>query len=84
MTMQMQCFPDPTPILEQAIVWKTQAEKTNIAVEEANHLRAQIALVQTELADLKNQGELGDELRTSWIREFVWDFGCRCHYSSTS
>ncbi|KAL6725461.1 hypothetical protein Aduo_007511 [Ancylostoma duodenale] len=61
----MPCFPDPTPILEQAIVWKTQAEKTNIAVEEANHLRAQIALVQSELADLKNQDVTIRQLRDS-------------------
>ncbi|VDK62790.1 unnamed protein product [Cylicostephanus goldi] len=54
---------DPTPILEQAIVWKAQAEKTNIAVEEANHFRAQIALVQTELADLKNQDVTIRQLR---------------------
>ncbi|RCN48616.1 hypothetical protein ANCCAN_05254 [Ancylostoma caninum] len=59
------CFPDPTPILEQAIVWKAQAEKTNIAVEEANHLRAQIALVQSELADLKNQDVTIRQLRDS-------------------
>ncbi|ETN69262.1 CUT domain protein [Necator americanus] len=54
---------DPTPILEQAIVWKAQAEKTNIAVEEANHLRTQIGLVQTELADLKNQDVTIRQLR---------------------
>ncbi|KHJ74834.1 hypothetical protein OESDEN_25550, partial [Oesophagostomum dentatum] len=56
-------FSDPTPILEQAIIWKAQAEKTNIAVEEANQLRAQLALAQTELADLKNQDVTIRQLR---------------------
>ncbi|KAK6061124.1 hypothetical protein COOONC_01205, partial [Cooperia oncophora] len=56
-------FPDPTPIIEQAIVWKSQAEKTNIAVEEANHLRAQVAQVHSELADLKNQDVTIRQLR---------------------
>lgn len=56
---------DPTPIIEQAIVWKSQAEKTNIAVEEANHLRAQIAQVNSELADLKSQGESTRRARAS-------------------
>ncbi|KAK6746059.1 hypothetical protein RB195_012274 [Necator americanus] len=60
---QLTNLPDPTPILEQAIVWKAQAEKTNIAVEEANHLRTQIGLVQTELADLKNQDVTIRQLR---------------------
>ncbi|VDP42452.1 unnamed protein product [Heligmosomoides polygyrus] len=54
---------DPTPIIEQAIVWKSQAEKTNIAVEEANHLRAQIAQVNSELADLKSQDVTIRQLR---------------------
>ncbi|VDL75150.1 unnamed protein product [Nippostrongylus brasiliensis] len=53
----------PTPIIEQAIIWKSQAEKTNIAVEESSHLRAQIAQVQTELADLKNQDVTIRQLR---------------------
>ncbi|WKY03003.1 hypothetical protein Q1695_016362 [Nippostrongylus brasiliensis] len=60
---QLTNLPDPTPIIEQAIIWKSQAEKTNIAVEESSHLRAQIAQVQTELADLKNQDVTIRQLR---------------------
>lgn len=60
---QLTNLPDPTPIIEQAIVWKSQAEKTNIAVEEANHLRAQIAQVNSELADLKSQDVTIRQLR---------------------
>nr|CDJ95990.1 unnamed protein product [Haemonchus contortus] len=53
---QLTNLPDPTPIIEQAIVWKLQAEKADTAIEEANHLRAQVAQAHTELADLRNQG----------------------------
>ncbi|VDO20528.1 unnamed protein product [Haemonchus placei] len=54
---------DPTPIIEQAIVWKLQAEKADTAIEEANHLRAQVAQAHTELADLRNQDVTIRQLR---------------------
>ncbi|KAK5977867.1 hypothetical protein GCK32_014680 [Trichostrongylus colubriformis] len=60
---QLTNLPDPTPIIEQAIVWKSQAEKTNRAVEEANQLREQIAQVHSELADLRNQDVTIRQLR---------------------
>ncbi|XGW13892.1 hypothetical protein V3C99_000295 [Haemonchus contortus] len=60
---QLTNLPDPTPIIEQAIVWKLQAEKADTAIEEANHLRAQVAQAHTELADLRNQDVTIRQLR---------------------
>ncbi|KAE9419775.1 hypothetical protein Angca_005884 [Angiostrongylus cantonensis] len=52
---QLITLPDPTPVIEQAIIWRIQAEKTEASIEEATHLRAQVELLRNELADLKNQ-----------------------------
>ncbi|KAJ1367704.1 hypothetical protein KIN20_028667 [Parelaphostrongylus tenuis] len=52
---QLITLPDPTPIIEQAIVWRVQAEKTQAAIEEATHLRAEVGLIRNELAELRNQ-----------------------------